>query len=86
MPEDLSILARRIAAEVARSGLDEADCREMLLHKGLDALQRERQLRAESERLRADVVLVTATRTERDELLGAQRPVRARSPPRATAC
>lgn len=69
MPDVSSILARRIAAEVERSSMDEPTCREMLLHRGLDTLQRERQLRADSERLQADVVLVTATKTERKELL-----------------
>lgn len=64
-----SILDRRLATEGQRRGLSPEACRELAVVAGLDAFQEQRKRQSERERLQAHVLLVTATPTERTELL-----------------
>lgn len=84
-PGDSStLLDRRLAVEAERRGLTVDACRDVAIAAGLDAFRREREVEqmarerdANREALEADVLLVTATRTEREELL---REIDARDP------
>ncbi|WP_437830254.1 phosphorylase family protein [Sorangium sp. So ce1153] len=66
MNED--ILEKRLRREAERRGADVEDVRRQMLDLGLEAARKAREREAHAREVQADVLLVTATRTEHEKL------------------